>query len=105
KVAARELYRQALGAQPGRKDAFEKIGDLYMGSFEECKEEDSMADDRRVFLIAYDYYQKAGEGRKMNAAKEQFPSKEELFLKNYQVGSSTRVGCWINESTTWRSRD
>lgn len=103
-VAARDYFRQVIAAD-GRKEAYEKIGDLYFNSFDACKEEDNQADDRRVFLIAFDYYQKAGESRKMQQAKQQFPSKEELFLKNYQAGAPVRVGCWINEATTWRTRD
>lgn len=101
---AREYFRQALAAD-GRKEAYEKIGDLYFNSFNQCKELDNQADDRRVYLIAYDYYAKAGDSQKMQQAKQQFPSKEELFLKNYKAGDPTRVGCWINEATTWRTRD
>lgn len=103
-AGARDYFRQALAAD-GRKEAYEKIGDLYFNSANACKELDNQADDRRVYLIAYDYYQKAGDSRKMQQAKEQFPSKEELFLKNYQAGSPVRVDCWINEATTWRTRD
>lgn len=105
KAGARELYRQASGANSSNKEAYEKIGDLYMNSFNECAEKNNMADDRKVYLIAYDYYQKAGESKKMASAKEAFPSKEELFEQNYQPGSPTKVGCWINESTTWRTRN
>jgi tetratricopeptide (TPR) repeat protein len=100
KVAARELYRQA-----GTKDAFEKIGDLYYNSAADCAKKENMADDRLVYLVAYDMYQKAGAADKMASAKKQFPSKEEIFLVNYQVGSTIKVGCWINESTTIRTRD
>jgi tetratricopeptide (TPR) repeat protein len=105
KSSARELYRQALAADPGRKEAYEKIGDLYYSSFDDCKKEDDIADDRKVYLIAYDYYQRSGDTVKMSQAKDQFPSKEELFLKNYTVNTPTRVECWINEATTWRTRD
>lgn len=105
KAGARDLYRQASAANPSNKEAYEKIGDLYMNSFNECAEKDNMADDRKVYLIAYDYYQKAGESRKMASAKEAFPSKEEIFEKNYQAGTPTKVGCWINEATTWRTRN
>jgi tetratricopeptide (TPR) repeat protein len=105
KAAARQFFRQALEFDGSKKEAYEKIGDLYYNSFNDCKKEQNMADDRAVYLIAYDYYAKAGEGKKMQAAKEQFPSKEEIFLVNYQSGQSIRVGCWIGESTTVRTRD
>lgn len=105
KSGARELFRQVLAADPGRKEAYEKIGDLYYNSANDCKQLENQADDRRVYLVAYDYYQRAGDSRKMAQAKEQFPSKEELFLVNHRAGESTRVDCWVNETTTWRTRD
>jgi tetratricopeptide (TPR) repeat protein len=105
KPAARELFRQALAADPSKKEAYEKIGDLYYQSFNECKKEQNMADDRLVYLAAYDMYAKAGDAKKMAMAKEQFPSKEEIFLVNYQAGQTIRVGCWIGETTTIRTRD
>ena len=102
---ARSYYRQALSVDSGNKEAYERIGDLYWKSFDTCAGKEKMAEDRRVYLIAYDYYQKAGDGKKMNQAKEQFPSKEEIFVIGASPGTSTRVDCWINETTTWRTRD
>jgi tetratricopeptide (TPR) repeat protein len=105
--AAREMYRQAASTDPAlQKQVFEKIGDLYMGSFESCAKKQSKVEDRLVYLLAYDYYQKAGEGKKAAAAKEGFPSKEEIFTENVAAGSSMSLkGCWSSESTTIRTRD
>jgi tetratricopeptide (TPR) repeat protein len=100
KNGARDLFQQA-----SSKEGFEKIGDLYYNSFNDCAQKDNQADDRAVYLIAFDWYQKAGASDKMSAAKKQFPSKEEIFLKNYQAGQTIKVGCWINETTTVRTRD
>jgi tetratricopeptide (TPR) repeat protein len=105
KGEARELFRQAVAADPSNKEAYEKIGDLYINSFNDCKKMDSQADDRAVYLLAYDYYSRAGASQKMGAAKANFPSKEDIFLKNYAQGQSIRVDCWINENTTIRTRD
>jgi tetratricopeptide (TPR) repeat protein len=105
KASAREIYRQALAADPSKKEAYEKIGDLYYQSFNDCAKKENLADDRLVYLAAYDMYQRAGESKKMSMAKDQFPSKEEIFLVNYSAGQSIRVGCWINETTTIRTRD
>ena len=103
---ARDLYRQAAAADASvAKQAYERIGDLYYGSFETCSKKVSKVQDRLVFLIAYDYYAKAGDSKKMGIAKENFPSKEEIFTENIQAGSSATVNCWINESTTVRTRD
>jgi len=105
KASAREIYRQALAADPSKKEVYEKIGDLYYQSFNDCAKKENLADDRLVYLAAYDMYQRAGESKKMSMAKDQFPSKEEIFLVNYSAGQSIRVGCWINETTTIRTRD
>ncbi|MBX2961702.1 MAG: tetratricopeptide repeat protein [Cyclobacteriaceae bacterium] len=105
KSAARDLYRQALTADGSKKEAYEKIGDLYYQSFPDCAKKESMAEDRLVYLAAYDMYQRAGESKKMASAKDQFPSKEDIFLVNWTAGDTQRVGCWINESVTIRTRD
>ncbi len=105
KVAARNYYRDALAANPDDKDPYSKIGNLYYSSFDDCKKMDNYADDRLVYLAAYEMYQRAGDNAGMARAKAQFPSKEELFTQNYEAGSSKTVGCWINESVTFRTRD
>jgi tetratricopeptide (TPR) repeat protein len=105
KPAARALYRQALEADPGTKLAYERIGDLYYHSFDDCAKKVNQADDRLVYLIAADYFQKSGDAAKIAAAKALFPSKEEIFLIDYKQGETKSVGCWIGESTTIRTRD
>lgn len=103
---AREFYRQAAAADAGTaKQAYEKIGDLYLNSFDVCKKLESRVTDRLVYLIAYDYYAKAGDSKKMAIAKDGFPSKEEIFTENIESGTKVTVGCWINEATTIRTRD
>jgi hypothetical protein len=106
KSGARELYRQAASADASvAKEAYEKIGDLYINSAGDCSKKVNLADDRLVFLLAADYYQRAGASQKLATAKAQFPSKEEIFLVNYQPGDTKKIECWINESTTIRTRD
>lgn len=102
---AREAFRAALHIQPSRTDALTKIGDLYYNSFSSCAQLINQADDRLVYLIAYDYYEKAGDTQKMELARKSFPSREEIFLLNYQAGQKMHVGCWINEFTKLRTRD
>ena len=106
KNGARDLYRQAASTDSEiAKEAYEKIGDLYFNSGTECAKKVNQADDRLVFLLAADYYQRAGNSRKAAQAKEAFPSKEDIFLVNYQPGDTKKVECWINETTTIRTRD
>jgi tetratricopeptide (TPR) repeat protein len=105
KPAARDYFRQALAVDGSKKEAYEKIGDLYYGSSAECAKKETMAEDRLVYLAAFDMYQRAGDAKKMQMAKDQFPSKEDIFLVNWSAGDTQRVGCWINETVTIRTRD
>ncbi len=103
--AAREMYRKALSADPTKREAYGAIGYLYYGSFESCAGKEDIVKDRAVFLAAYDMFERAGNSKMMNAAKEQFPSKEEIFTMNYSAGDAMSVGCWIGETTSLRTRD
>lgn len=102
KIQARQLYRQA--ADLGNKEGFEKIGDLYQGSFNECSKKESYAEDRLIFIAAYEMYAKAGNQQKMAQAKAQFPSTGEIFELNWNEGDTKIVKCWINESVTLKTR-
>jgi tetratricopeptide (TPR) repeat protein len=106
KVAARDFALKAVEANDTLKEkAYTLIGHMYMASFEQCKKGKSMVDDRAIFLAAYDMYQKAGNAEGMSNAKEQFPSKEDIFNLNIKAGDSISIGCWINATTTIRTRD
>lgn len=105
KSAARDYFRQALAADPTNKEPYEKIGDLYSNSFDDCKKSESMAQDRLIYIAAYEMYAKAGNNQKMAASKAQFPSKEDIFLLNWKVGEEKSTGCWVGESVSLRTRD
>ena len=85
--------------------AYKLVGDMYMNSYEQCKQGEDVVEDRGVFLAAYEMYERAGNSAGMNNAKEQFPSKEEVFTYNKSVGDQLQVGCWINKGVTIRTRD
>ncbi len=105
KIAARDFYRKALGADPANKDGYEKIGDLYYFSFAECSRKQSLAEDRLVYIAAYDMYAKAGAQDKMKSARGQFPSVTELFELNWKEGETKRIEkCWVGETVTLRTR-
>ena len=105
RTRARTLAYQALSAVPGKSEAYNLIGNLYFTSFETCRGDESIVQDRGVFLAAYKMYEKAGNKTQMAAAKAQFPSNEEIFNEGQEVGQSITVGCWINESVTLQRRD
>ena len=103
-TGARDTYRQAAAADPQSKEAWEKIGDLY-ATANECKKLESQAQDRLMFIAAYEMYAKAGNNQKMSQMKSYFPSKEEIFLLNWKAGDSKAVGCWIGETVVLKTRD
>jgi tetratricopeptide (TPR) repeat protein len=105
KQAARDFYRKAIAADPANKDGFEKIGDLYYFAFAECSRKQSLAEDRLVYIAAYDMYSKAGNQEKMKSARGQFPSVTELFELNWKEGETKRIDkCWVGETVTLRTR-
>lgn len=105
KSAARSYYRQATASPEQASKAYTSIGNLYFGSGDDCREGISKVDDRGCYLAAYEMYRKAGNNSAMERAKQQFPSKEEVFLEGKSVGSTLSVGCWIGETVTIQTRD
>ena len=104
KSAARDNALKAVGADPSRTEAYTFIGDLYFKSYEQCKGGENIVHDRGVFLAAYEMYKRGGASSRMASAKEQFPSAEEIFTYNMEVGQQMTVGCWINETVTIQKR-
>jgi len=105
KSKARGYAYDALDADPSRKEAYTLIGDLYLKSFTDCKGGQDVVKDRAVYIAAYKMYQLGGDANRMNVAKEQFPSKEDIFNYNYSVGQEVSVGCWIGETVQVQTRD
>ena len=104
KSTARNSARRALSFDPSYSDAYKVIGDLYMNSFNDCKQEQSQVKDRAVFIAAYNEYRKAGNSSAMAAAKAQFPSIEDIFNEGMEEGQSITVGCWINVTVALERR-
>jgi tetratricopeptide (TPR) repeat protein len=105
KSEARSYAYKALSADPSKKEAYLIIGDLYFGSGSDCREGKDMVKDRAVYIAAYNMYQKGGNASRMATAKEQFPSKEDIFNYNYNVGQELQVNCWIGETIKIDTRD
>jgi tetratricopeptide (TPR) repeat protein len=104
KSAARETYRKALAADPNNKEGYEKIGDLYINSFSDCRQNKSIAEDRLIYIAAYEMYARSGNQQKMGQARSQFPSVTELFELNWKEGESKKIACWVGETVTLRTR-
>src|SRR5690606_35051000 len=104
KSTARDYAYKAVSADPSKTEAYTFIGDLYFKSYEQCKGGENIVKDRAVFLAAYEMCTKGGASSRMQTAKEQFPSAEEIFTYNMEVGQQVSVGCWINETVTIQKR-
>ena len=104
KLKSRDNARLSISSKKENPEAYKLIGNLYMSSYEECKGGQSRVNDRLIFIAAYNMYKKAGLGDKANQAKAQFPSMEEIFNENLEVGESLNTGCWINENVTLNKR-
>jgi len=65
KSKAREYAYKVIEMSPGNSDAYTLIGDLYLGSFGDCKKGENKVYDKGVYLAAYKKYQQAGNTAKM----------------------------------------
>jgi tetratricopeptide (TPR) repeat protein len=105
KTKARQLAYKALEADPGNKNAYNTIGNLYFNSYQECKKGIDEVEDRAVFFAAYEMYKKAGNTQGMQQAREQFPLMEIIHTYNKLPGDPVRIGCWINETVAVQRKD
>lgn len=104
KVKARSTAYKASALNPEKTAPYNLIGNLYFGSYEECKEGKSRVLDRAVFIAAHIMYKKAGNQEQMSASAEQFPSIEDIFNENYEEDDEVEIKCWINTSVSVERR-
>lgn len=110
---ARTYFRKALEVDPNFGRAYIAIGDLYATSVANCGSFER--EDRAVYWLAVDYYEKArsadpsvaaSANQKIGTYRRSFPDQEALFFKGWKPGQSYAVdyGCyaWIGETTTVR---
>jgi tetratricopeptide (TPR) repeat protein len=104
RIASRNYAKKALEVGINFLEPYELIGDLYYTSQEACLQRKSRVQDRSVYWVAYDYYEKAKNQSKMKLAKAQFPAMVDIFNEGYKEGEEYAVECWVNEKTTIRKR-
>ena len=104
KLKSRDNARKSISLNSSNSDAYKIIGNLYMSSYEDCREGKSRVQDRLLFIAAYNIFKSGGLSNQANRAREQFPSMEEIFNENLEVGESMNKGCWINETVTLNKR-
>ena len=86
KRKSRDNARKSISLNTSNPDAYKLIGNLYMSSYDDCREGKSRVQDRLVFIAAYNIFKSGGLTSQANQAKEQFPSMEEIFNENMEVG-------------------
>ncbi len=84
--------------------AYSLIGKLYMDSYTACAQGNNPVEDRAVFFVAYDMFEKAKDEAGMIEARAQFPTKSVAFDHDLYAGNSIDVRCWINVKTKVRTR-
>lgn len=107
---ARTYARKAIEINPADGMSYILIGDMYAASATNCGDNDLTK--KVAYWAAVDKYYQA---KKVNADAEEvansristysvhFPNTELIFFHDLQEGTSYKVECWINETTTVRA--
>jgi len=104
KAGARDLYKQALVTDPASKDAYERIGDLYSSSTTDCSKVAGSAEEKLVFIAAFQMYLKSGNREKMEQTLAKYPTAADLQKANLKTGEVKKLACWIDENVTIKAR-
>jgi len=112
KSEARSYCYQALKEAPTMGSAYLLISGLYATSANSCG--DDVVSKRMVYVAALNMAVKAKSvdpsiarqaDKYINTYLTNLPSKKDLFIANVEVGSTFKIGCWINETVRVRSKD
>ncbi len=104
KAAARDLYKQALVTDPAGKDAYERIGDLYSSSTTDCSKVAGSAEEKLIYIAAFQMYLKSGNREKMEQTLAKYPTAADLQKVNWKTGEAKKLACWIDETVTVKAR-
>jgi len=104
KPGARDLYKQALVVDPAGKDAYNKLGDLYSSAAGECSKTPGSAEEKLVYIAAYQQYFKAANVEKCQQTLTKYPTLAELQKANMKQGEVKKLACWIDESVTVKAK-
>ena len=110
--ASRDFAKQTIVYNPKMGTAYLLIGTLYAASGKLCGPGTGFQ-SQIVLWPAFDYFRKAKEmdatvaedAQKMISTYTQYlPTKGDITAKKLAEGASYTIGCWINETTTVKSR-
>jgi tetratricopeptide (TPR) repeat protein len=102
--AARDLYKKALVTDPASKVAYERIGDLYSASASDCSKTPGSAEEKLVYIAAYQQYFKAANIEKCQQTLTKYPTAAEITKANWKAGEIKKLACWIDESVTVKAK-
>lgn len=107
---AREYALKALEIRPDWGEPYILIGDAYVDA-KDCFTDDF--EKKTIYWAAVDKFMKAKEVdpevsdkaiERISTYSQYFPDAETVFFYGHQDGDSYKVGCWINETTTVRTK-
>ncbi|MBS1487667.1 MAG: hypothetical protein JST43_08760 [Bacteroidetes bacterium] len=104
KPAARELYKKALVTDATSKDAYEHWGDLYISSVTECSKTPGSAEEKLVYIAAFQIYKNSGNREKMEHTLAEYPTHDDLTKAGWKAGESKKLACWIDETVVVKAR-
>ena len=92
------------------EEAYMNLGNIYIAGAKKCG---SDFDKSTVYWVAVDAFIKARAdeetsdraNKSINTYSKYFPTKENCFFNGVEAGTTYNVPCWINKTTTVRTRD
>tara|TARA_Y100001934_G_C11910933_1_gene566613 strand:- start:182 stop:661 length:480 start_codon:yes stop_codon:yes gene_type:complete len=111
-ATARKNAEKSAQLRSGWGEPYLLIGDIYVAAASNCG--NTSFDQSTVYWVAVDAFRKAKNidnvlsekaNKRIYTYSQYFPSKEECFFNEIDLGSSYTVECWIGRSTTVRTRD
>lgn len=104
KTGARDLYKKALVTDATNKDAYEHLGDLYSSSASECAKTPGSAEEKLIYIAAFQMYSKSASREKMEQALSKYPTASDLQKAGWKTGEAKKIACWIDETVTVKAR-
>ena len=108
---ARTFALKAAKLKSGWGAPYILIGDCYAQSYKTC--DDGELGRYGVYWVAVDKYRKAKAvdasvasvaSKKIASMSSRYPATKDVFFYGKKTGDSYTVGCWINESTTIKTK-
>lgn len=104
KAGARDLYKKALVTDATSKEAYEHLGDLYVSSATECTKTPGSAEEKLVYIAAFQFYKHCGNREKMEETLAKYPTHDDLTKAGWKAGDNKKIACWIDEEVVVKAK-